>query len=148
MSVFRKIFVRIRWFLSKKIFIFVLTFCKYIIVSFKFSFFRWICFARKIKKSTIVWIFFQDKICQIKIFNSINKIDFISVMICRKIISINVFIIVRFVHNIEWKWRIYLFSFFSVNFEKAFFIEICSRFIISLTCELKTDTINRLIRYF
>ena len=69
-------------------------------------------------------------------------------MIRRKIISVNVFIIVRSTHNIEWKWRIYFFSSFSVNFERAFFIEICSRFIISLTCEWKTNTINRLIRYF
>ena len=118
------------------------------IVSFKFSSFRWICFARKIKKSTIVWISFHDKVCQIETFNSINKTASVSVMIRRDVISVNLFIIVRSAHNTEWKWRIYFFSSSKVNFEKASFIEVCFRFIISLTCEWKTDTINRLIRYF
>ena len=148
MSVFRKFFVRIRWFSSKRFLTFILTFCKCMIVFFKFSSFRWICFARKIKKSTIVWISFHDKICQIETFNSINKTAFVSMMIRRDVISVNFFIIVRSAHNIEWKWRIYFFSFSKINFEKAFFIEICFRFIILLTCEWKTDTINRLIWYF
>ena len=117
-------------------------------VFFRFSSFRWICFARKIKKSTIVWISFHDKICQIETFNSINKTASVSVMIRREIISVNLFIVVRSAHNTEWKWRIHFSSFSKVNFERAFFIEICFRFIISLTCEWKTDIINRLIRYF
>ena len=148
MSVFRKFFVRIRWFSSKKFLASVLTLYKCMIVFFKFSSFRWICFARKIKKSTIVWTSFQDKICQIETFNSIDKTVSVSVMIRRKIISVNLFIIVRSAHNTEWKWRIHLSSSSKVNFERAFFIEICFRSIISLICEWKTDTINRLIRYF
>ena len=148
MSIFRKSFVRIRWFSSKKFLIFVFILCKCMIVFFRFSSFRWICFARKIKKSTIVWIFFHDKICQIETFNFINKTAFVSVMIRREIISVNLFIIVRSAHNTEWKWRIHFSSSSKVNFERAFFIEIYFRSIISLTCEWKTDTINRLIRYF
>ena len=148
MSVFRKFFVRIRWFSSKKFLTSVLILCKCMIVFFRFSSFRWICFARKIKKSTIVWIFFHDKICQIETFNSIDKTAFVSVMIRRDVISMNFFIIVRSAHNIKWKWRIHLFSSSKINFERAFFIEICFRSIISLICEWKTDTINRLIRYF
>ena len=148
MSIFRKFFVRIRWFSLKKFLISVFTLCKCMIVFFKFSFFRWICFVRKIKRSTIVWTSFHDKICQIETFNSINKTASVSVMIRREIISVNLFIIVRSAHNTEWKWRIHFFSFSKINFEKASFIEICFRFIISLICEWKTDTINRLIWYF
>ena len=118
------------------------------IVFFKFSSFRWICFARKIKKSTIVWTSLHDQVCQIETFNSINKTAFVSVMIRRNVISVNLFIIVRSAHNTEWKWRIHFSSFSKVNFERAFFIEICFRSIISLICEWKTVIINRLIRYF
>ena len=148
MSVFRKSFVRVRWFSSKKFLTSVFTFCKCMIVFFRFSFFRWICFARKIKKSTIVWTSFHDKVCQIETFNSIDKTASVSVIIRRDVISVNFLIIVRSAHNIEWKWRIHFFSSLSVNFERASFIEICFRFIISLICEWKIDTINRLIRYF
>ena len=77
-----------------------------------------------------------------------NKTVFVSVIIRKEIISMNFFIIVRSAHNIEWKWRIYFFSFSKINFERASFIEICFRFIISLICEWKIDIINRLIRYF
>ena len=109
MSVFRKSFVRIRWFSSKKFLVSVFILCKCMIVFFKFSFFRWICFARKIKRLTIVWISSYDKIYQIETFNFIDKTAFVSVIIRRDVISMNLFIIVRSAHNIEWKWRIHFF---------------------------------------
>ena len=148
MSVFRKSFVRVRWFSSKKFLTSVFTFCKCMTVFFKFSSFRWICFVRKMKKIDDCMNFFQDKICQIERFNSMNNTTFVSVIIRRNVILVNLFIVVRSTHNIEWRWRIHLFSSFNVNFEKAFFIEIGFRFIILLTCEWKTNIINCLIWYF
>ena len=113
----------IRCFSSNSFLFFFLIFFKWHFASFKSSFLRFSCRARKINNSTMIWIVFQRRIYQIEIFNSMNKtiLNFVNIYI--NVISMLILTIVLFAHSIICRFWIQLKFSLSIIFDNAFTID-------------------------